>query len=146
MRVMRRLVASYVHIVAKTTRDLVPKVAMKSVVLHVERSLHGHLISNLLKCALSLTRETYWRVCASCLVLLRWAVHALRTGLRASRSCGDLHVSPAGSRFNTVCGCCYQCRSGEPLLRHFGGTCAGADCACHATPQQAAHAGTMCGS
>lgn len=50
VRVMRRLVASYVRIVAKTTRDLVPKIVMKSVVLHVERSLHGHLISSLLKC------------------------------------------------------------------------------------------------
>jgi Dynamin GTPase effector domain len=50
VKVMRRLVASYFRVMLRTMQDLVPKVAMRYVVLHVEAKLHGHLISNLLRC------------------------------------------------------------------------------------------------
>jgi hypothetical protein len=48
---MRRLVNSYFRIVQQTAQDLVPKIIMKCVVIHTEKSLHGHLVTNLIKYA-----------------------------------------------------------------------------------------------
>jgi hypothetical protein len=50
VKVMRRLVTSYFQIVQCTAQDLVPKIIMKCVVVHAEKNLHGHLVTNLIKC------------------------------------------------------------------------------------------------
>lgn len=49
--VMRRVVASYFSIVRGTMKDLVPKVIMRFVVNHAVETVHGHLISKILRCA-----------------------------------------------------------------------------------------------
>ena len=51
VKVMRRLVSSYFRVVLSTTKDMVPKIIMKYVVLHTEKTVHDHLITNLLKYA-----------------------------------------------------------------------------------------------
>jgi hypothetical protein len=59
---MRKLVASYFHVVLSTLKDLVPKIVMKFVVLHTEKSIHSHLIANLLKCACHLVHLLFWSI------------------------------------------------------------------------------------
>lgn len=52
--VMRRVVTSYFSIVRNTMKDLVPKVIMRFVVNHTVETIHGHLISKILRHALRL--------------------------------------------------------------------------------------------
>lgn len=47
--VMRRVVTSYFSIVRNTMKDLVPKVIMRFVVNHTVETIHGHLISKILR-------------------------------------------------------------------------------------------------
>lgn len=50
--VMRRVVSSYFAIVRNTMKDLVPKVVMRFVVNHAVETVHGHLVSKILRHAL----------------------------------------------------------------------------------------------